>query len=171
MDPFIGEIRLLGFNFAPRDWMACNGQLLAIQSNTALFSILGVTYGGNGTTTFALPNLNGYTPIGAGQGPGLADYALGEVGGSASVTLQPAEMPSHSHSIGAVADPGNRDNPAAGRLAQSSIRSEAYKSPPDSTMAPGAVASAGGSQPHNNMPPYLGMHYCIAVRGVFPARN
>ncbi|MES2611708.1 MAG: tail fiber protein [Pseudomonadota bacterium] len=171
MDPFIGEIRLFGFNFAPRDWAPCDGRTLTIQSNTALFSILGITYGGNGTTTFALPNLNGHTPIGVGQGAGLSEYVLGEIGGSPSVTLIPAEMPAHNHSIGAVADTGNRDNLAAGRLAQSSIRSDAYQSTSNATMTPGAVAPTGGGQPHNNMPPFLGMHFCIALRGVFPARN
>lgn len=172
MDPFLGEIRMLGFNFAPRGWMLCTGQILPISQNTALFSLLGTTYGGDGVTTFALPNLMGKNPVGYGPGPGLTPYALGETDGSATVTLQPSQLPAHTHALAGVAATGNRDNPAAGRLAQSSIRSDLYGATANATMAANAVApSGGGNQGHNNMPPYLAVNFCIAVGGIFPARN
>lgn len=171
MDPFIGEIRLLGCNFAPRGWALCVGQLLSIQQNSALFSLLGTTYGGDGITTFGLPNLQGNTPIGFGQGPGLSNYALGQAGGVTSVTLLQTEMPSHTHTVSAVAAVGNSNTPGAGRLAQSSIRSDLYEATANTTMAATAVASAGGSQAHENMPPYLALNFCIALEGIFPTRN
>ncbi|CAN7678922.1 tail fiber protein [Acidovorax sp. LjRoot118] len=174
-DNFLGEVRIFAFNFAPRNWMPCNGQLIAISSNTALFSLLGTTYGGNGTTTFALPNLNGREPIHAGSGSGLTPVVLGETGGSAAVTLQPTEMPSHNHTLGAVESTGNTSDPgtASSRLAQSSIRSNLYAATATNaaTLASDAVSSAGGNLPHNNMPPYLALGFHIAVAGIFPARN
>lgn len=172
MDPFLGEIRLLGCNFAPSGWAICAGQLMPIQQNTALFSLLGTTYGGNGTTTFALPDLRGNTPIGFGQGAGLSDYALGEVGGAADVTLLAADIPAHTHTVAAVAAVGTLNTPAAGLLAQSSIRSNLYETTTaNTTMAPTAVTSTGGNQAHNNMPPYLALNFCIALQGIFPSRN
>lgn len=173
MEPFIGEIRMMGFNFAPRGWAFCAGQILPIQQNTALFSLLGTTYGGNGQTTFALPDLRGISPNGYDQGAGLTPYALGETGGSATVTLQSSELPAHTHALAGVAAVGNKNDPAAaGRLAQSSIRSELYGASANTTMAANAILPSGGSgQAHNNMPPYLAVNFCIALEGVFPARN
>lgn len=172
-DQFIGEIRLLPFGFAPKFWMRCEGQILGIAQNTALFSILGTTYGGNGQSTFGLPDLRGRSPVHWGQGPGLQNYVLGEVDGASTVSLISTEMPMHTHAVSAVAGVGTSEVPALGNLAQSSIRSDLYKSSPSSmtVMSPLAVGSAGGSQAHNNMPPYLAVAFCIAVQGIFPARN
>lgn len=173
MDPFLGEIRLMAFSFAPRGWMLCAGQLLPIQQYTALFSLLGTTYGGNGQSNFALPNLQGNSPIGYDQGPGLTAYALGETGGSETISLLPSELPAHTHALTGVAAVGNRNDPAAaGRLAQSSIRSELYGPSANTTMAVNAIPpSGGGGQAHNNMPPHLATNFCIAVSGIFPTRN
>lgn len=173
MDPFIGEIRLMCFNFAPRGWLLCAGQILPIQQYTALFSLLGTNYGGNGQTTFALPNLQGIHPIGYDQGPGLSSYYLGETGGSETVTLLPSELPAHTHALAGVAAVGNQNDPAsAGRLAKSSIRSELYGATANTTMAANAIPSSGGSGlAHNNMPPYLAVNFCIAVEGIFPTRS
>ncbi len=172
-DPFLCEIRLFGFNFAPRGWMRCEGQLLAISQNVALFSILGTTYGGNGTTTFALPDLRGRSPVHWGQGPGLQPHGLGEVGGESAVSLLATEMPSHTHAVSAVAGVGTSEVPNSATLAQSSIRSDLYTNSVNTmtTMSPTTVGVAGGSQAHNNMPPYLAAAFCIAVEGVFPTRN
>lgn len=174
-DYFLGEIRICAFNFAPRDFQPCNGQLIAISSNTALFSLLGTTYGGNGTTTFALPNLNGREPIHAGSGSGLTPVVLGGTGGSETVTLLQTELPLHSHTLGAVASTGNTDNPgtASSRLAQSSIRSNLYSATAtnNAKLASDAVLAVGGNTPHNNMPPHLALGFHIAVAGTFPARN
>lgn len=170
-EPFIGEVRHFAFNFAPRGWMTCQGQMLSIAQNTALFSILGTTYGGNGQTTFALPNLSGRTPIQPGQGPGLDPYVLGEEQGAVSVTLTAAQVPPHTHLVSAVAAIGTSDAPAGKSLAQSSIRSDLYAATPDTVMSALAVNPAGGGQPHNNMPPYLAVGFCIATEGLFPSRN
>lgn len=174
-DYFLGEIRICAFNFAPRDFAPCNGQLISISSNTALFSLLGTTYGGNGTSTFALPNLNGKGPIHAGSGPGLTPVVLGEEGGSETVTLLPTEIPSHSHALSAVASTGNTDDLgiASSKLAQSSIRSDLYAATAtnNDTLANDVMPSFGSGLPHNNMPPYLALGFHIAVRGDFPARN
>lgn len=169
-DPFVAEIRMFPFNFAPKGWAPCSGQLLPIAQNTALFSLLGTTYGGDGKSTFALPNLNGRTPMGPGQGPGLSLYDLGQSGGSETVSLQVSEIPSHTHQISGVANIGNSDAPD-GPLAQSSIRSSAYAPTSDTTMAAGTMATAGGGAPHNNMSPYLTLGFYIATQGVFPPRT
>ncbi|WP_082608026.1 phage tail protein [Acidovorax sp. Root219] len=171
-EPFIGEIRHFAFSFAPRGWMACQGQILSIAQNTALFSILGTTYGGNGQTTFALPNFAGRTPIQQGQGPGLSPYVLGEQLGATTVTLTAAHIPPHTHLVSAVAAVGTSDAPAGNALAQSSIRSDLYAATaPDTAMSSFAVNTAGGGQPHNNMPPYMAVGLCIATEGIFPSRN
>jgi microcystin-dependent protein len=170
MEPFVGEIRIFPFSFAPKNWALCQGQILPIQSNTALFSIIGITYGGNGTTNFALPNLMGRTPIGIGGGPGLTYYGWGETGGESAVTLLSTEMPGHAHGVLALDAAGDTDHPGqSAALAASSIRSPAYASNPSGVMS--ATSSTGGSQPHNNMPPYLAVGFYIALAGVFPARN
>lgn len=170
-DPFVAEIRIFPFNFAPRGWAPCDGQLLQISQNTALFSLLGTTYGGNGQTNFALPNLNGREAIHSGQGPGLSLVGLGEWGGQEIVTLLESEMPNHSHAVGLVDALGDRDSLVDGVPARSTIRSPAYASTGVASMANETVVSAGGSMPHNNMPPYLALGFYIALQGVFPPRS
>jgi microcystin-dependent protein len=172
-DPFVAEIRIFPFNFAPKGWAWCNGQLLPISQNTALFSLLGTTYGGDGKSTFALPNLQGSVPlhIGGNQpGPGLGTYDLGETGGSETVTLLATETPSHTHSVRAqTVDQGDNRIPSPSRnLANTQIYSTAAAT---ATLDPTAVSIAGGSQPHNNMQPYLTLYFNIALQGVYPARS
>ncbi len=173
MDPFLGEIRTVGFNYAPAGWATCDGQTLPISQNTALFSLIGTYYGGDGRVTFALPNLNGAMPIGQGSGPGLTSRLVGEIGGSASVTLLGSEMPQHRHSVNAVTAAGDSGSPvdrvwAAQRYGRGTRK--AYAATADTTMRPDALGGAGASNPHNNMPPYLGMYYIIALSGIFPPR-
>lgn len=170
-DPYIGEIRSFGFNFAPVGWAQCNGQLLSIASNTALFSILGTTYGGDGKSTFALPNLQGNVSMGAGKGSGLADRTLGESGGTVTETLTIQQVPSHNHPVNAQAGDGNKPAPADNFWAQDLGGSKEYGDSGPSQMAAGTVVAAGGGQPHNNLQPYLVLNYCIALQGVFPPRN
>lgn len=170
-DPFVAEIRIFPFNFSPKGWASCDGQLLPISSNTALFSLLGTTYGGDGESTFALPNLNGRTPIHPGQGPGLSLRDLGETGGSETVTLLESEIPAHSHSLRAVDQTGDTPVPTSGAIAQSSIRSADFAATSTGLMAETALVTSGGDQPHNNMPPYLVFKFCIALQGVFPPRT
>jgi microcystin-dependent protein len=175
-DQFVGEIRIFGFNFAPTGWALCNGQLIPISQNTALFSILGTTYGGNGTSNFALPNLQGSAPLQAGQGPGLSLRDLGEFGGEPTVTLLASEIPAHNHTARCFNGAGNLTSPAGNVAAMASVgrQSENRYSASAGTapsMNPQAVAPAGGGQPHNNMPPYLVMNFCIALQGIFPPRS
>ena len=172
-DPFIGEIRLFGFNFAPTDWAQCNGQLLSIAQNTALFSILGTTYGGDARTTFGLPNLQGQAPLHAGQGPGLSDRQLGESGGEPSVTLIVSEMTPHAHAVAASSTTADQSNPtntvwatgAGGRGQNFYTRGAGVP------MSNQALGATGGSQPHNNLPPYLLLNFCICMYGVYPPRS
>jgi microcystin-dependent protein len=181
-NPYIGEIRPFGFNFAPRSWALCAGQILSIASNTALFSILGTTYGGNGQTTFALPDLRGRLALGMGQGPGLSQYVEGEEIGSETVTLLSTEMASHSHTPYTRIKPGTADMhnaPAAGdylsRFNTSATQiGFTWNNPPlenATTLHPTFIGFAGGNQPHNNIQPVLAINYCICTQGVFPARN
>jgi len=173
-DPFIGEIRLFGFNFAPQGWAQCNGQLLPISQNTALFSILGTTYGGDGRTTFGLPNLQGQAPLHTGQGPGLSLHDLGETGGSETVSLLESEIPAHTHALRAdAADPADVQAPTAGVVLARSTGGNAYASSPLALtpLAGEALAPAGGDAPHNNMMPYLTFNFCIALQGVYPPRT
>ncbi|ALX65996.1 phage tail protein [Microbacterium sp. XT11] len=173
-EPYIGEIRTVGFDFAPRGWARCDGQLLPISQNTALFSLLGTNYGGNGTTTFALPNLNGAFAIGQGDGPGLTPRRVGDFGGTTAVTLLRSEMPMHTHGVTGVAAAGTSGDPRGRSWAQSRYgraSRNGYTPGHDTMMAPGAVAAAGESAPHNNMPPFLGMCFVIALTGVFPPRE
>ncbi len=171
--PFVAEIRIFGFNFPPTGWASCNGQLLPISQNTALFSLLGTDYGGDGKSTFALPNLQGSAPIHQGWGQGLSERFLGEPGGSQFVTLLSSEMPFHNHSLMAAPDPAELGAPAPNRsLARS--QPNIYKTPPNANpqpMAPQAVGVTGGNLPHNNMMPYLTLSFCIAMQGVFPPRG
>jgi len=174
-DPFLAEIRVFPFNFAPLGWALCNGQLLPISQNTALFSLLGTTYGGDGRSTFALPNLQGSAPLGYGQGPGLSPYDLGETGGSETVTLNGTQLPQHTHSVVANNTAGGSNSPANNFFGQSQARAKSAGYVSSGTlsvsMSPQAVASAGGGQPHNNMPPYLCLNFCIAMQGIFPSRS
>ncbi|MFL5806984.1 MAG: phage tail protein [Roseiflexaceae bacterium] len=169
--PFVAEIRIFGLNFAPTGWAFCNGQLMPISQNTALFSLLGTTYGGDGRTTFALPNLQGSVPMHPGQGPGLSPRDLGETGGSNSVTLITSEMPLHSHALQASIGVAAGRDPTDAAIARS--RGANAYGPATSlvTMNPQALAVAGGSQPHNNMQPYLTLTFCIALQGIFPSRS
>jgi microcystin-dependent protein len=167
-DPFVAEIRIFPFNFAPKGWAMCNGQLLPISQNTALFSLLGTVYGGDGKSTFALPNLIASGAIHPGQGPGLSLYDLGETGGSETVTLLQSEIPSHSHGARGSGDDDDATLPGGNAYGQLSV---AYGPAANlQGMAPEALAPAGGDQPHNNLQPYLTLNFCIAMQGVFPAR-
>jgi microcystin-dependent protein len=172
-DPFVAEIRIFPFNFAPKGWAWCDGQLLPLSQNTALFSLLGTTYGGNGKSNFALPDLQGRAPMHPGQGPGLSLHDLGETGGSETVTLLESEIPSHAHAIRANAeDPADLQAPSPSRVLARSGNGFAYiAGPPNVSMAAEALAPAGGDQPHNNLQPYLTFYFCIALQGVFPPRT
>lgn len=175
MDPFVAEIRIFPFNFAPKGWAFCNGQIMPISQNTALFSLLGTTYGGDGKTNFALPNLQGSAPLHPGQGPGLSLYDLGEVGGSSTVTLIASEMPAHTHPLSAYSGNGDTNDPTnlvwagahTGKAPLKMYSSLAQNTP----MSPNAFSVSGGSQPHNNLPPYLTLNFCIALQGVYPLRT
>jgi microcystin-dependent protein len=175
-DQFLGEIRGVGFNFAPQGWAICNGQLLPIAQNTALFSLLGTTYGGNGQTTFALPDLQARIPVHAGSNtPGLAPVSLGESDGTTTVTLTQQEMPTHNHPPQSVAAPGTTNSPAGAVWAQAHLGRATdviYAAAGATTsMAPAAIGAVGANQPHNNMPPFLVINYIIALQGIFPARS
>lgn len=173
-DPFVAEIRIFPFNFAPKGWAWCDGQLLPLSQNTALFSLLGTTYGGDGKSTFALPNLQGRAPMHPGQGPGLSLRDLGESGGSETVTLLESEIPAHAHAVRAVSDPGELQVPSSQRALARSQNAQAYQSTTGQNLvatAPESLAPAGGDAPHNNMQPYLTFHFCIALQGVFPPRT
>jgi microcystin-dependent protein len=173
--PFVAEIRIFAGNFAPRGWALCDGQILAISQNTALFSLLGTQYGGDGKSNFALPNFQGCAAIHQGQGPGLTDRLIGESAGEPAVTLLTSEMPVHSHTAMCQSAPGLQAAPTnnvwsglPGRPTPPPIYSTAA---PDVDMSPQALAVSGGSQPHNNMSPYQCLTFIIALQGVFPARN
>lgn len=174
-NPFLAEIRIFPFNFAPKGWAFCDGQLLPISQNTALFALLGTTYGGNGTSTFALPNLQGCAPMQQGQGPGLSLRDLGETAGEQNVTLLQTEMPAHTHTVQASGSVANQLTPVANAWAtgQKGFGSFYVPSAPATNvqMNPFGTSIAGGSQPHNNMMPYLTLNFCIALQGIFPARS
>jgi microcystin-dependent protein len=171
MDPFVGEIRMFAGNFAPKGWALCNGQVLPISQNTALFSLLGTNYGGDGRTTFALPDLQERVPLHAGSGPGLSRYDLGERFGQASVALTLNEIPGHAHSLRAT---GSVTTGAAGSgvvLAPTSTGAPIYRTPGKLTsMDAASIAPVGGGQPHNNWQPYLVVNFIIALQGIFPPR-
>jgi microcystin-dependent protein len=168
-EPFVGEIKIVGFNFPPRGYAMCSGQLLAISQNTALFSLLGTQFGGNGQTTFALPNLQSRMPVHQGQGPGLSDRVMGEMDGVESVTLLTTEMPQHTHVLAVSGDAADRSNADGNYLAV----------PPDPAYAVAAssatlgttTGATGSGFPHSNLQPYLALNFVIALQGVFPARN
>jgi microcystin-dependent protein len=169
-DPFLGQIAIFSFSFAPRGWAFCNGQILQIAQNTALFSLLGTTYGGNGQTTFALPNLQGRAAVSQGQGPGLSPYSLGQVGGESTHTLTVQQMPSHTHGAKPSSDT-TQLSPQGHYWAPNTDGNATYSTTSTATMAPNAVAQSGNSQPHPNMQPHLPLNFCIALGGVFPSRN
>ena len=171
-DPFVAEIRIFPFNFAPRGWAWCNGQILPLSQNTALFSLLGTTYGGDGKSNFALPDLQGSAPLHPGQGPGLSEYFLGETGGTDTITLIESEMPAHSHTMGAA----TQDNADVQLITSTATFAPAtggtpYQDAANGTLAPQALAPSGGHLPHNNLMPYLTFYFNIALHGVFPPRS
>ena len=179
-NPFLAEIRIFAGNFAPKGWALCNGQLMPISQNTALFSLLGTTYGGDGKSNFALPNLQGSAPMQPGQGPGLSLRDLGETGGEQNVTLLQTEMPQHAHSANCLSAAGNSNSPgndvwaatvAVGRGGGPPNYSSGVQPNQLVAMNPFAVSIAGSSLPHNNMSPFLGVTFIIALQGVFPARS
>jgi microcystin-dependent protein len=170
-DPFVAEIRIFPFNFAPKGWAWCDGQLLPLSQNTALFSLLGTTYGGNGKSNFALPDLQGRAPMHPGQGPGLSLHDLGETGGSETVTLLESEIPVHTHAF--RANNAISDSPVPGGNSLSRF-TNAYQTTTNASliaMAPESLPPAGGDQPHNNLQPYLTFYFNIALQGVFPPRT
>jgi microcystin-dependent protein len=173
-DPFVAEIRIFPFNFAPKGWAWCDGQLMPLSQNTALFSLLGTTYGGNGKSNFALPDLQGRSPMQPGQGPGLSLHDLGESAGSETVTLLESEIPAHSHSYRAAGIAADSPVPA-GTLLAAPVSDAPYlpaaPAPPMVAMAGESLAPAGGDAPHNNMMPYLTFYFNIALQGVFPPRT
>ena len=177
--PFVAEITMFGFNFPPQGWAFCRGQILPISQNTALFSLLGTTYGGDGRSTFALPNLQDQTAISFGQGPGLENYDLGETGGVSNVTLLNSEMPIHTHFANATIDRANTaaatgSVPATGAAGtpQKPTLAKIYSTNvPNTQLNPLALGVTGSSLPHNNMQPYLTLNFCIALQGVFPSRS
>jgi microcystin-dependent protein len=175
-DQFLGEIRIFGFNFAPSGWAFCDGQILPLSQNTALFSLLGTTYGGDGKSTFALPNFQNSAPLQPGQGPGLSFYNLGEVGGESTVTLLTSQIPVHSHTPLCVNGAGSSNSPVGNILASDMVGRQGesrYTANPGTgpTLSPQALQPTGSNQPHNNMPPYLALNFCIALTGIYPSRS
>lgn len=172
-DPFVAEIRIFPFNFAPKGWAWCDGQLMPLSQNTALFSLLGTTYGGNGKSNFALPDLQGRAPMHHGQGPGLSLYDLGQTGGSETVTLLESEIPAHNHSLSFADGTGTSTMPSPGASFTHSNQEGAsvYSAQTTNLANGGQLAPAGGDVPHNNMQPYLTFYFCIALQGVFPPRT
>jgi microcystin-dependent protein len=170
-DPFVAEIRMFAGNFAPTGWALCNGQLLPLSQNTALFSLLGTTYGGDGKSTFALPNLQDSAPMHPGQGAGLSLYDLGQQGGSPNVTLLESELPLHNHIANAKTSLGNSQTPADQTWAGSNNAKQYVNTAPNLAMSPLALSPTGGSLPHNNLAPYLVVTFIIALQGVFPPRT
>lgn len=180
MDEFLGIIKLFAGNFAPRGWAFCQGQLLAISQNTALFSILGTTYGGDGRTTFALPDLRGRVPVGFGSGPGLPSFEQGQTGGEVAHTLLQPELPAHTHALAVSNANASVSTPAQGNTiatpgamsGREFIPTLGYtNTPPNTALNPQSVGVAGSSMPHNNMQPYLGLNYIICLEGIYPSRS
>jgi microcystin-dependent protein len=175
-NPYVGEVRIFGFNFAPIGWATCDGQILSISQNTALFSLLGTNYGGNGTTTFALPNFQGDTGVHQGQGSGLSPYVVGQQSGTTTVTLNQNNLPQHNHVINTLAAGDSKQNlhaPTNTAFLGTSEPDSLYKktTTPTLAMAPQAIGSSGQGQPHDNMQPYEVLLFCIAMVGVYPPRS
>ena len=172
MDPFVAEIRIFPFNFAPKGWAFCDGQILPLSQNTALFSLLGTTYGGDGKSNFALPNMQGNAPMHPGQGPGLSLHDLGETGGSETVSLLESEIPSHSHAMRAdILDIADTNVVSIAASYALSSGGTLYQAAGGALLNDNAIAPAGGDQPHNNLQPYLTLNFCIALQGVYPPRT
>ena len=172
-EPYIAQIMIFGFNFAPRNYAFCRGQIIGIAQNQALFSLIGTTYGGDGVTTFALPNLQGSGIVNVGQGPGLSNYDLGQQAGADTVTLTSGQIPQHTHQVygyqGTTVDPGPNNS---GWFGKSAVPGRIYSDQAhDQAFASQAITTSGGSLPHENQQPYLAMNYCIALYGIFPSRN
>lgn len=173
-EPFIGEIKMVGFNFPPKGWAGCDGALLSIAQNTALFSLLGTQFGGDGRTNFQLPDLRGRVPIHMGQGPGTSPYFMGDAGGTEAATLTYGQMPQHTHALQGTSGAGNTRSAAGAALAKEAAGQTAvYNNAPtvDSTLSPSSIGIAGGSQPHENRQPYLAVNFVIALVGIYPSRN
>lgn len=170
-EPFLGEIAMVAFNFAPKNWAFCNGFILPIASNTALFQLLGTTYGGNGSTTFALPDLRGRVPIHFGQGAGLSARVMGERSGQENVTLTVAQMPSHTHTAHADAGTGVSDQPNGRYLARNAASIPMFGNTPGASLGAAALDNTGGSQPHSNMQPFLAINFIICIAGIYPSQN
>lgn len=171
-EPFLAEVRIVGFNFAPRGWAFCDGQILPINQNQSLYSLLGTTYGGDGRTSFALPDLRGRTPIHVGRSNGGGHHDLGQKSGEETHTLSANEMPQHTHILHASSSDGNTQAPQGHVLARTvSNLYEANASAIGPNIQPGTVTNVGGSQAHDNMQPYLTLNFCIALQGLFPSRN
>jgi microcystin-dependent protein len=171
LEPFIGELKIVSFNFAPREWSFCDGQLISIAQNTALFSLLGTTFGGNGTTSFGLPNMQGKSPMQPGQGPGLSLRILGETGGIENVTLLQSQMPLHNHAMKASSGFGEFNTPSNNALGISTNGAIYTTNIPNTTMNAQSVSVVGNGQPHNNMMPYVALNFVIAMQGVYPPRS
>ena len=171
-DPFVAEIRIFPFNFPPTGWAFCNGQLLPISQNTALFALVGTFYGGDGKSTFALPGMQGNVPVHQGQGQGLSLYDLGQTGGSDAVTLLQSEIPAHSHTMSAdTLGDADTNVPGPQTVLAKSANGTLYQAASDTQLAPQALSPQGGGQPHNNRMPTLTLNFCIALQGVFPPRS
>jgi len=173
-EPYVGQVIIFGFNYAPRNYAFCNGQLVAISQNEALFSILGTTYGGDGRSTFGLPNFQEHAVMNIGHGANLSSYVLGQTSGTASVTLTQGQMPLHPHTAYGILGTATNLGPAANGWIGEKDSPDFVFSPsttPDSTMSPSYLSLSGGSQPHPNEQPYLAMNFCIALYGIFPSRN
>ena len=171
MEPFIGQLMLVGFNFPPRGWALCEGQLLSISQNTALFSLLGTTYGGDGRSTFGLPDLRGRVNFSPGTGPGLSPHSWGQKGGVENVTLATNQIPSHNHLISGANAQGDDSDPTTGNGFGAASNDLFVESTPGSSMGSGTVKNTGGGQSHTNVQPYIAMYWCIALTGIFPSRN
>ncbi len=170
-NPYLGEIRLFAGNFAPLNWAFCNGQLLSIAQNDALFSLIGTIYGGDGVQTFALPNLQSRVPVHQGQGPGLSNHTVGEMAGEENVTLTINQIPAHTHVAQANANAGTLASPAGNVWAGANDSPFAPPASANTTLAPGALGNAGGSQPHDNMVPFLAVNFIISLAGIFPSQG
>jgi microcystin-dependent protein len=171
-EPFLAEVRIVGFNFAPRGWAFCDGQILPINQNQSLYSLLGTTYGGDGRTSFALPDLRGRTAIHVGRSDGGDEHRLGQKSGEETHTLSVAEIPQHQHAFHATNDPSTADTPAGSLVLGGQAGLNLYAPfAAGSQMGTGSIANTGGSQGHDNMQPYLALNFCIALRGLFPSRN
>jgi microcystin-dependent protein len=167
--PFVGEIRMFGGNFAPAGWEFCNGQMLPISENDVLFQLIGTIYGGDGQSTFALPNLQGRVPVHQGQGPGLQNYTIGEQAGVESVTVTTQQIPVHNHPWLASTGPGTSNTPENNVLASPPVAKLYRVGSPSDPMSPNIVQGSGGTQPHDNLQPYLGVNYIISLFGIYPS--